>query len=184
MAIAMIAVDQHTYGVASKLRGKHPRRSADTSLELVADHAGASADCAFFHFARRSIVQRCQNMLFFYVPALQIIERTVATLTNNRQTGVLPDTDAGVVAQHPGDGGIVDSADGERVGEQDGGLQKSGFLQPIQPSHTAISVKHKGTSANSIVPDIVTGDDGCDTCACWSVSWVELAVCKIDRGLA
>src|SRR5579871_1377766 len=76
-AASVVALHQHANGVAAIFGVKHARRSADTSLEFIADHSGPAAHAAFFHWAGVGSIKSVPGVFGFHMEAVDVVEPAV-----------------------------------------------------------------------------------------------------------
>ena len=135
VAQPVIRLNEHAHGVSPAALNHLPRRRADPSLELVADHARAAADVPFLHGPRPGTGQGREDVLRLHVKAVDVIQVTVPRLGDDRQR---PQTCGGPdssLFDLVGDHGIAHHADAVRVRDHDRPFQFARLLEPVRAGH-------------------------------------------------
>ena len=83
IALAVIALHQHSHRVAAIFCGEDARGGADAALEFVADHAGAAADIAFLDCTAVRAVDGVKYVLRLDVEAIGVVEISVPGLRDD-----------------------------------------------------------------------------------------------------
>ena len=136
----IIGLHQHPQGVTP---GQQARGRPNTSLETMANHAGATSYIPLFHPSCMSLIQSCKDMLSTNMVTVNVIEATIPGFGHHRKrspslTGILR-----MIAPlaSPLNGGLIDRSHAVRVGQQHGLLQKSRLVDPGGPGHFAIAIE-------------------------------------------
>ena len=83
--LSIVALHQHTHRVAAVFGIKHPRRRANSTLELVADHSRAAAHIAFFHCTSMCGVESIECIFRLHVKSVGVVQVAVPGLSDDRQ---------------------------------------------------------------------------------------------------
>src|ERR1019366_3832539 len=104
---------------------EHARRGSYSSLEFVADHAGAAAYVAFFYGAGVRGIQGVEDVLGFHVESVDVVEIAVPGFGHHGQ-GPPVAFYVGLAAFHfPGDDGVAHHSDAVCVGDHDGTVEET-----------------------------------------------------------
>src|SRR5258705_2262908 len=87
-ARAVVAWHQHTDRVPPTLGGEPARCGANAAFELIADHPGAAPDIALGHRTAARAVERGKGVLLGDVEAVDVVQRAVPRLRDDRQRPV------------------------------------------------------------------------------------------------
>ena len=178
-ARAIVALHEDTDRVPPTVRGEPPRRRADPALELVADHAGPAADVAFGHGTAPRAVERRERVLLRHVKAVDVVERAIPRLGDDRERPVEFES----LAHEPFDHGIADDADAVRVGDHHGPGKKARLLEPGGTGHLAVAVEREPSAKNGIAVRGAAREDGGDAGAHRTAPDDQLAIARDDRAV-
>src|SRR5262245_57880548 len=103
----------------------------------MAYHARAAPDRAFLHRSGRRVVERGEDMSRLHMKAVDVVERSVPRLGDNRKS---PRLKARTI-HLPFEDGIANDANAVRVGDGDGSFEDAGLLKPRGPGHLAVAVE-------------------------------------------
>src|SRR5215468_7530178 len=85
LARSVVALHQHSDGVATGFGVEHPRASSDSPLEFVTDHAGSTANIAFFHRSGMCGVEGVPGIFRLHVESVDVVQISVPSFGNYGQ---------------------------------------------------------------------------------------------------
>ncbi|MNL10457.1 hypothetical protein D3C87_1312560 [compost metagenome] len=141
VADAMVGLDDGADGPAALGTVQSPRGGADAALELMADHAAATADIALRHRAAPGTAHSFGDVLGFHMKAVDVVEQAVIRFQHHRHVPVEPAVSGLLLAVH-GDQRIAHHAQAVGVGEGNRAGQQTRFTNPLQPRGVAIAIEH------------------------------------------
>src|SRR6266699_4646457 len=110
------SLHEDAHGERAEFRVELARRSANTTLEAVANHPRAAAHIAFFDRSSVRGIDRVESMLRFDVETVDVVEPAIPGF---RDDGKRPPVALGIgraVRDAPWNDGVADDADAVRVG--------------------------------------------------------------------
>ena len=181
-AAAVVRLDQRAHHVPTLLPRQRPGGRPDAALELVADHAGPTADVAFGDGPVGGRLQRRPQVLGPDVLAVDVVEHPVPRLADHGQAPPeLPPPPAADVGR---DQGVADHAHAVRVGDGDRGGEHAGLPDPVQAGDLAVAVQPVAPGEQRAVLDPVVGNHDRDAGSDRSRPHPERAVPRDQRGVA
>ena len=171
--LTVIALHERTHRVGDRLHGlglfvefqprDQTRRTARAALEAVAEHPRPAAGVPFTHGIARRTVDAAHDMRWRDGQGADIAHDPIERLGDHGQeepvaeaaaVAVLADT----VLVNP----RVGRSDGEGVGDDDRGVEQTGFVQPVHARHLARAVEPEIRGVASLVEEVFSGEDGGD----------------------
>src|ERR1019366_1030763 len=184
VALSVVALHEHADRVAARFRVEHARRGSYSSLEFVADHAGAAAYVAFFYGAGVRGIQGVEDVLGFHVESVDVVEIAVPGFGHHGQ-GPPVAFHVGLAALHfPGDDGVANQADAVRVGDHDGAVEEAGVFEPGSAGHLSVAVEGEPGAEDGVVRVPAPRMDGGDAGGDRAFTDFELAAAGDERGVS
>src|SRR5579862_98139 len=133
---SIVALNQDSDRVASRLRVEHARGGSDSAFEFVADHACSAAHVAFFGR---------------HVEAVNIVEITVPCFGYDGQGPPIAFHVGLASLYFPGDDSVADHTNAVSVGDHNGTVQKARVLEPCCAGHFSVSVKREPCAKDGVI---------------------------------
>src|SRR5205823_4416985 len=134
------ALDEYADGVATLFVRQPPGGSADSTLELVADHACAPADVALRHRPTPSRVQRAKGVLRMHMESIGVVQPAIPSLRYHGQRPPVLGLFRLAVFHAPCDDGIAHYPHAMGVGDHHRAFQEARLLYPGGAGHFSIAV--------------------------------------------
>src|SRR5262245_56883926 len=122
-------------------------------------HPCATSNVPFCDRPAGRSVQGLEHVLFADMKTIDVVQKSVISLGNDRQTRVSGVTFAKPSFDVPLDDGVTHDADAVRIGDQDGTAQTARFFKPSGSSHLAISVQVTPGSEDSTTKFLALRED-------------------------
>ena len=184
ISLSVVALHEHADGVPARFRIEHAGGSSDSSLEFVADHAGAAADIAFFDWAAMRGIESVESVFRLHVESVDVVEIAVPGFGDDGQ-GPPVAFHVGLAALHfPGDDGVAHHAYAVGVGDHDGAVEEAGVFEPGGAGHFAVAVEREPGAEDGVVRVFPARMNGGDAGADRAFSDFELAAAGDERGVS
>jgi len=139
--LAIEALHDRANGPATLSTAQPPRRGADATLEFMADHAAATADRAFHHWAVDRVFQGFSHMRGLDVKTVDVVEQAVKGFQYHRHVPV-ETTVVRLLLAIKGNQGIAHHAEAVGIGEGNRAGQQTGLANPFKPGGVTVAVEH------------------------------------------
>jgi hypothetical protein len=184
VAASVVALDEDADGIASSLGFEHAGRGADAAFELIADHAGATADIAFFDRAGVGDVEGVEGVFGLDVKSVDVVEPAVPGFGDHGQRPEVAFHVGRAVLDLPGNDGVAHDSDAVRVGDHYGAGEEAGVVDPGGAGHLTVAVEGEPGGEDGVVGSFAARMNGGDAGAHGSLADYEFAFAGDERGVS
>ena len=164
-AFAVIGLHQNAHGIGLIPNRHTARGGAGACLELISNHAGATAHRTFGDGARCGTVQRFDSMFGLHEHRVDVVQNAIISFGDHRHgPGDAVAEMVGIAVNHPACRTRVAGPNAVGVGDQNRAQKIAAVLDPMRPGHLAIAVQRGLASADGFgVAGIHPRDDRRDS---------------------
>src|SRR4029077_7027333 len=160
-ARAVVALHEHTDGIASVFCGKRVRRGANASFVATADHTCATAHVAFLDGTGFRGVDGVEGVLGLDVKPVDVVEPAVPRFGDDGERPPVAGRIGLAVRDAPLNDRVADHADAVRVGDHHWAFEEAGLFDPGRAGHFAVAVERPPAGEHRIAHGILAARQYC-----------------------
>ena len=169
--VAPAAVVRHHQAAERQLAGEHPRGAADPGLEAEAGGARAGAERALARLVRARRGDRLERVLRAHGQRTGVAEPAVEALPDHHVDVSRSRAAPGFCSSSVPQAALPDGSHRERVGQQDGALERAELLELAEARGLAVAVDHVAAGEHLLGVEVSVvrqhrGDAGRPPAAC------------------